>query len=368
MPDRLNAEDHRVDESTAPSVVVLSGRGADVNECTEVCVGVPTRVERIVAILGALIVTGSVVGAGVWRWDAERGVLPPVVMMPAAVAQTFVPPAPVTRNPLQELVLTARSAVVYDIDAERVLYARDADRVLPLASLTKLVTVLLAVEDNESTRTVRVTPGALGAEGDSGLVAGESWMLDDLVSFTMLTSSNDGALALALATDTPHVPARDEEVAARFVARMNERVVALGFKDMRFLNPTGLDEGASSGGMGNANEVARFIAYLWEHEPRAVAHTTERSRTFTSLEGTVHVAENTNEHTGAFPGLYAGKTGYTDLAGGNLAVVYDAGLNHPMAVVVLGSTREERFTDVQTIVDAVYAYIESGWYAYEVPR
>jgi D-alanyl-D-alanine carboxypeptidase len=49
------------------------------------------------------------------------------------------------------------------------------------------------------------------------------------------------------------------------------------------------------------------------------------------------------------------KTGYTDLAGGNLAVVFDAGIGHPVAVVVLGSTKEERFTDVQRLVRATSA-------------
>lgn len=369
MPDHLAMNDQAVDEPVAPAVVVLSGRET-LPACAETQSDATTCTERVVAILGALVVTSGVVGAGLWQWDVGREAVPPAVVVPAAVARAFVPPAPSTPNSFRELTLTARSAVVYDIDAKRVLYARDADRVLPLASLTKLMTALLAVEGKGATSTVRIAPAALSAEGDFGLVAGERWALDDLVSFTMLTSSNDGALALALATDADGSGAAggDKDDPAGFVARMNERAARLGFKDMRFLNPTGLDEGTSSGGMGTADEVARLIAYLWEREPRAVAHTTERSRVFASLEGTVHMAQNTNEHTDAFPGLYAGKTGYTDLAGGNLAVVYDAGLNHPMAVVVLGSTREERFTDVRTIVDAVYAYIESGWYAYEIPR
>ena len=67
----------------------------------------------------------------------------------------------------------------------------------------------------------------------------------------------------------------------------------------------------------------------------------------------------------AIPGLLGGKTGYTNLAGGNLAVIYDAGLNHPIVVVVLGSTLEGRFGDVETLVDATYGYIENGWYEYE---
>jgi D-alanyl-D-alanine carboxypeptidase len=84
-----------------------------------------------------------------------------------------------------------------------------------------------------------------------------------------------------------------------------------------------------------------------------------------SEDGFIHTAENTNKQVYSFPGLLGSKTGYTDYAGGNLAVVFDAGLNHPIAVVVLGSSLDGRFTDVRKLVDATAEYMTSGWYAYE---
>ena len=56
------------------------------------------------------------------------------------------------------------------------------------------------------------------------------------------------------------------------------------------------------------------------------------------------------------PGLLRSKTGFTDLAGGNLAVIFDAGMNHPVAIVVLGSTQSGRFTDVKTLMAATLAH------------
>jgi len=135
----------------------------------------------------------------------------------------------------------------------------------------------------------------------------------------------------------------------------------------KYNNPTGLDEyDGEDGGLGSARDMAILITYLWEQHPEAIRDTTMPTRVFRSEDGFVHKGENTNEYVTSTPGILASKTGYTDLAGGNLAILYNAGLDHPIAVVVLGSTREGRFKDVQKLVDATYRYEASGWYEYEV--
>ena len=70
----------------------------------------------------------------------------------------------------------------------------------------------------------------------------------------------------------------------------------------------------------------------------------------------IHTLENTNQTIDAIPSPLLSKTGFTDLAGGNLVVVFDAGINHPVAVVVLGSTKDERFSDVQALVQETLRY------------
>jgi len=70
--------------------------------------------------------------------------------------------------------------------------------------------------------------------------------------------------------------------------------------------------------------------------------------------------ENTNEDVAIIPGLIASKTGYTTLAGGNLGIVFDASLGHPIVAVTLGSTREDRFTDIRLLRDYALALIDYG--------
>jgi len=67
-------------------------------------------------------------------------------------------------------------------------------------------------------------------------------------------------------------------------------------------------------------------------------------------DGVEHTANNTNKALGEIPGLIAGKTGFTDLADGNLAIMFDAGVGHPVAVVVLHSSKDGRFEDVKRLV------------------
>ena len=132
----------------------------------------------------------------------------------------------------------------------------------------------------------------------------------------------------------------------------------------RYTNPTGLDDEVP-GGLGTAEDTAMLLTYIWEQQPEVLAHTNELEKEFVSLDEFVHIAENTNERVYSIPGLLGGKTGYTDKAGGNLAVIYDAGFDHPITVVVLGSTLDGRFDDVETLVDTTYTYINSGWFEYE---
>jgi D-alanyl-D-alanine carboxypeptidase len=127
-----------------------------------------------------------------------------------------------------------------------------------------------------------------------------------------------------------------------------------------FLNGTGLDESATmAGAYGSAEDIARLLAYGIRSNSDVFAATARDTMVITSESGTQHRAVNTNEALNAIPALIAGKTGYTDLAGGNLAIAFDAGLERPMIIVVLGSTQDGRFEDMKTLVDAARAYVSS---------
>jgi D-alanyl-D-alanine carboxypeptidase len=123
------------------------------------------------------------------------------------------------------------------------------------------------------------------------------------------------------------------------------------------LNGTGLDESASvAGGYGSARDVALLAGALLERSPEIARATIEPSISITSREGVPHALKSTNPGIVRIPNALLSKTGYTDLAGGNLAVVYDAGVGHPIAVVVLGSSVEGRFTDVNRLIARTDAY------------
>jgi D-alanyl-D-alanine carboxypeptidase (penicillin-binding protein 5/6) len=131
---------------------------------------------------------------------------------------------------------------------------------------------------------------------------------------------------------------------------------------MRFTNATGLDvEGETLGGAyGSAHDVAMLLAYILKHHPDLIAATREPRLSVTALGGITHHIENTNVIAEDIPWLIGSKTGFTDLAGGNLAIVFDVGFSHPVVAVVLGSTKEERFSDIQEVVSTTFAYFESN--------
>lgn len=91
--------------------------------------------------------------------------------------------------------------------------------------------------------------------------------------------------------------------------------------------------------------------------PKGFEATRYKSITVASVGNAEYTIANTNAVVDQIPGLVASKTGYTELAGGNLVVLFDAGPQHPIVISVLGSTREGRFTDVLALVDATLSYL-----------
>ena len=123
------------------------------------------------------------------------------------------------------------------------------------------------------------------------------------------------------------------------------------------MNGNGLDlSTAVSGGYGSARDVARLAGALVRHAPDIVRATTEETARATSAEGSVYRVKNTDPMTSVIPRLLLSKTGFTDLAGGNLTLVFDAGIAHPVAVVVLGSSKDARFTDGLALVASALAH------------
>lgn len=254
---------------------------------------------------------------------------------------TAAPVAPLIKNPYAKIDLEAKAAVVYDPDKNEILYSHNAYAPMPLASVTKIMTALAAYEGASPWQEITISPEILRAEGDSGLRRDERWRLADLIEFTLITSSNDGATALAAAGQT------------NFISKMNALAQQLGLEQTNFNNPTGLDLPTGEGGAyGSAFDVAKLMGYVLTNHPEILSATSQASWSVRSDSQLNHFASNTNTLARALPGLFASKTGYTDAAGGNLAVAVDLGLREPVIVVVLGSSEAGRFRDVNQLLTA----------------
>lgn len=259
-----------------------------------------------------------------------------------------VPPVVIEKEPsaFDTVVLSAKAAIVYDLTTGEVLYEKNAEAQLPLASLTKLLTLYAAVDSLPLTANIPITADALASEGDTGFSEGEVFDLEALAKLALVGSSNDAAAAIAQA-------AARARHASNGTALLASAAAALGLSQTYALNGTGLDENSTiSGAYGSAHDIAILAGELLKRVP-SIAHASIRpSVSVSSQSGFSYTLANTNPGTEHVPGLLLSKTGYTDLAGGNLAIVYDAGIGHPIAVVVLGSTKDARFLDVAHLVRA----------------
>ncbi|HVT75287.1 MAG TPA: hypothetical protein VHD69_02660 [Candidatus Paceibacterota bacterium] len=252
----------------------------------------------------------------------------------------------------------AGSAFVYDARDGKVLYAKDPDSERPLASLTKLMTALTATEIVPEYVLVRIAVDDIRQEGDSGLYVGEEWNIRDLVDFSLVTSSNDGIQAVARAAGL-QISSTSTMPVELFVRNMNAAAKKIGLTDMRFANASGLDiDKTTSGAYGSARDVAYLVDHIMKTD-RHLIEATALQQTTISSHNYPHTAVNTDLAIPNIPNLIGSKTGYTDLSGGNLVVAFNAGLNHPVIISVLGSSYDGRFKDLEVLVRSTIQYLNA---------
>ena len=255
---------------------------------------------------------------------------------PPSVATLF--PTVLTLDPAS---IGAQSAIIYDPSNNRVLFAKNSTEQLPLASLTKLMTAEVVLEKKLPNTPVRITLDDLRPEGDWGFRVGDVVSLGDLLRFGLVASSND---AMAAAAST---------LGNGYLADMNLAAVNLGLTQTYFLNPTGLDlNQTTSGGYGSVYDLARLTALFYKKHPEFFERTIQPSVSI-RVGGRTLTAKATFVPLSAIPGFIGAKTGYTDLAGGNLVVLFDAEIGHPLVAVVFGSTEKGRFNDIRKLITAV---------------
>lgn len=246
---------------------------------------------------------------------------------------------PVQEEQLSPGFISAEAALAVDLESQTTLYERNSSARLSIASLTKLMTAYIVLEENNPDDIVTISSTAANKTGSRmGLYEGETITIRNLLYGLLIKSGNDAAVALA------EFNAGSESA---FVNKMNTRAQELGMFDTHFTNTTGLDSEA-------AYSSARDMTLLSSHlarDPNIREIVKLSSTEVTSTSGYVHRLVNTNILLGQL-GIKGLKTGKTPGAGECLITLAESEDGHEILTIVLGS--DNRFADTKILVDWIY--------------
>lgn len=199
--------------------------------------------------------------------------------------------------------VSARAAVVYSPETGEFLYEKSADEKLPMASTTKIMTALLALEycDEKGDKLITVTEEAASTEGSSmGIEAGDKLTLSELCAGIMLASGNDGANAIASA------------ISDDFPALMNVRAKEIGLYNTNFVTPSGLD---ADGHYSTARDMALLTAWAMKNEKFAEIVASQSIEISYNNGSKKTYFQNHNKLLTYLEGCIGVKTGYTEKSG-----------------------------------------------------
>lgn len=246
--------------------------------------------------------------------------------------------------------IQAKSAILMDYETGTILYEKDSHEKLPIASLVKIMTILLALEAVDEGKisldeTVQISEHASSMGGSQVFLdAGESLTVDALLKAIVVASGNDASVAIAEKIAGTH------EV---FVARMNERAKELGMQNTNFVNATGLP---ADNHYSTAYDVALMSRELLNHPlffrwSTIWIDTLEESRNKTELA-------NTNRLIRFYDGADGLKTGSTQEAGYCLSATAKRGNMRLLSIVLNAPSSKERFAESSKMLDYGFANYE----------
>lgn len=258
---------------------------------------------------------------------------------PSPYPTALATPPPSTTPPS----ITAQAAVLEDASTGQVLYSVNATKRRAIASLTKIMTGLIAVRRGHLSASTTVSAGAAAQPGsDMDLEAGEVITVRNLLSGMLLSSANDAAYAIA---------EHEAGTASAFVARMNARARAMHLRHTHFASPSGLND----------------LGYSDALDLAALARAAERSPTFADVvatkvaevpspSGRVRILQNRNALLWLYRGADGVKTGFTGRAGWCLVASARRGDRSLVAVVLGSSSQDHSFFDAAALLN--YGFLE----------
>lgn len=238
-----------------------------------------------------------------------------------------------------------------------VYYARSADEQVKIASITKVMTAILAVENCKMDEKITVS-NAAAAVGNStaGLLEGDELTVEQALRGLMIPSGNDAAIALAEHVGKKLDP-KTKDAVATFVKAMNERAKKLGCTGTLFENPHGLDFDEWAGDMhSTAHDVALMMQEAMKDDTiREVMASKDPWIEVTGADGSDHShSMDTHNVLLGQDGNIGGKTGTTDDAGYCFASAYNRDGDEIYTVVLNSSTTDQRFADTATLASWYY--------------
>lgn len=249
--------------------------------------------------------------------------------------------------------IDATNALVMGKDGT-VYYGRGADEQVKIASITKVMTAILTVENCKMDEKVTVS-NAAATVGNStaGLLEGDELTVEQALRGLMIPSGNDAAIVLAEYVGKKIDP-KTKDAEATFVKAMNERAKKLGCTGTLFENPHGLDFDEWAGDMhSTAHDVALMMQEAMKNDTiREVVASEDSWIEVTGADGTDHShSMDTHNYLLGQDGNIGGKTGTTDDAGYCFTSAYNRDGDEIYTVILNSTTTDQRFTDTATLAD-----------------
>lgn len=244
--------------------------------------------------------------------------------------------------------ITADSAILVEATTGRVVYEKNADEERPPASMTKMMTCILALEQLRPRTLVTISPVAANTE-DVALdwKPGEQLEAQELLKALMMISENGAAVALA-----QHISGN----LPRFSTLMTEKAAELGCKNTQLMNPNGLP---NSGHYSTARDMAKIAMYCMKNkEFRNLVGQVKSDIRWTSPKGKSEVLENTNELLETYPGATGIKTGWTSAAGGCLAASAKRNGVELIVIIMHADDTRTRFEDASKLLDYGFSQVK----------
>lgn len=245
-------------------------------------------------------------------------------------------------------VIKAKSAIAVDLKTGLTLYEKNIHDQRSIASITKLMTVVIILEENKMDDVVTVPQKITTVQGTKiWLAPGEKITVENLLYAALIPSANDAAYTLANYNSKGNI---DE-----FVKKMNQKALELGLYDTHFTNPIGLDE---EGNYSSAYDLTLLGRYAYSKAFIRQA-TVLKDREISSTNGRlVHKLKTTNDLLNSYLKVLGLKTGTTDQAGECLIAVIENDKGRDILTVTLGSP--DRYKETKILADWVFR--SYNWY------